>query len=157
RRAATRKPPGLAEVSARDARGMPCAAADAARNRARAIDLPCGRGPIIGVAGQVVPTSISTTVGALLAGQPVAAKPCRSEPITLPAGRQELLISPGAPFVVDGVQLAGPLASQLHTAAMVPAATDDWSADHRELDVPPSASSRVLVVPESINPGWTAR
>src|SRR6185369_6550662 len=37
------------------------------------------------------------------------------------------------------------------------APTDDWSADHRELDVPPSASSRVLVVPESINPGWTAR
>jgi arabinofuranan 3-O-arabinosyltransferase len=151
------KPPGLAEVSALDARGMPIAAADAARNRARAIDLPCGRGPIIGVAGQFVQTSIATTVGALLDGQPVVAKPCRSEPITLPAGQQELLISPGAPFVVDGVQLAGPLTSQLHTAATVPAATGDWSADHRELDVPPSQSSRVLVVPESINPGWTAR
>ena len=151
------KPPGLAEVSALDARGMPIAAADAARNRARAIDLPCGRGPIIGVAGQFVQTSIATTVGALLDGQPVAAKPCRSEPITLPAGQQELLISPGAPFVVDGVQLAGPLASQLHTAATIPAATGDWSADHRELDVSVSQSSRVLVVPESINPGWTAR
>jgi len=151
------KPPGLAEVSAVDARGAPIAAADAGRNRARVIDLPCGKGPIIGVAGQFVQTSVATTVGALLDGEPVAAKPCRSDPITLPAGQQELLISPGAPFVVDGVQLAGPLASQLHTAAMVPAATDDWSADHRELDVPPSASSRVLVVPESINPGWTAR
>ena len=151
------KPPGLAEVSALDARGAPIAAADAGRNRARVIDLPCGKGPIIGVAGQFVQTSVATTVGALLDGEPVAAKPCRSDPITLPAGQQELLISPGAPFVVDGVQLAGPLASQLHTAAMVPAATDDWSADHRELDVPPSASSRVLVVPESINPGWTAR
>ena len=151
------KPPGLAEVSALDARGAPIATADAGRNRARVIDLPCGKGPIIGVAGQFVQTSVATTVGALLDGEPVAAKPCRSDPITLPAGQQELLISPGAPFVVDGVQLAGPLASQLHTAAMVPAATDDWSADHRELDVPPSASSRVLVVPESINPGWTAR
>jgi arabinofuranan 3-O-arabinosyltransferase len=151
------KPPGLAEVSALDARGMPIAAADAARNRARAIDLPCGRGPIIGVAGQFVQTSIATTVGAVLDGEPVPARPCRSEPITLPAGEQELLISPGAAFVVDGVQLAGPLASQLHTAATVPASTGDWSADHRELDVPPSASSRVLVVPESINPGWIAR
>jgi arabinofuranan 3-O-arabinosyltransferase len=151
------KPPGLAEVSALDARGMPIAAADAARNRARAIDLPCGRGPIIGVAGQFVQTSIATTVGTLLDGQPVAAKPCRSEPITLPAGQQELLISPGAQFVVDGVQLAGPLAAQLHTAPTVPVATGDWSADHRELDVPPWQSSRVLVVPESVNPGWTAR
>jgi arabinofuranan 3-O-arabinosyltransferase len=151
------KPPGLAEVSALDARGTPIAAADAARNRARAIDLPCGRGPIIGVAGQFVQTSIATTVGAVLDGEPVPARPCRSEPITLPAGEQELLISPGAAFVVDGVQLAGPLASQLHTAATVPATTGDWSAEHRELDVPPSPSSRVLVVPESINPGWTAR
>jgi arabinofuranan 3-O-arabinosyltransferase len=151
------KPPGLAEVSALDVRGTPIAAADAARNRARAIDLPCGRGPIIGVAGQFVQTSIATTVGAVLDGQPVPARPCRSDPITLPAGEQELLISPGAAFVVDGVQLAGPLASQLRTAATVPAPTGDWSADQRELDVPPSASSRVLVVPESINPGWTAR
>jgi arabinofuranan 3-O-arabinosyltransferase len=151
------KPPGLAEVSALDARGTPIAAADAARNRARVIDLPCGRGPIIGVAGQFVQTSISTTVGAVLDGQPVPARPCRSEPITLPAGEQELLISPGAAFVVDGVQLAGPLASQLRTAATVPATAGAWSADHRELDVPASASSRVLVVPESINPGWTAR
>ena len=65
------KPPGLAEVSALDGRGAPIAAADAARNRARAVDLPCGRGPIIGVAGQFVQTSVATTVGALLDGEPV--------------------------------------------------------------------------------------
>ncbi|WP_235658590.1 alpha-(1-_3)-arabinofuranosyltransferase [Mycolicibacterium moriokaense] len=151
------KPPGLAEVSALDERGTPIAAADAARNRARAIDLPCGRGPIIGVAGQFVQTSIATTVGAILDGGPVPARPCGSGSIALPAGEQELLISPGAAFVVDGVQLAGPLAGQLRTAATVPASIGQWSADHRELDVAPSASSRLLVVPESINPGWTAR
>jgi arabinofuranan 3-O-arabinosyltransferase len=150
------KPPGLAEVAALDARGVPIAAADAARNRARGIGLPCGKGPIIGVAGQFIQTSVATTVGALLDGEPIAAKPCRSEPITLPAGLQELVISPGAAFFVDGVQLAGPLAGQLRTAATVPAAADNWSADHRELTVERSRASRVLVVPESINPGWTA-
>jgi arabinofuranan 3-O-arabinosyltransferase len=151
------KPPGLAEATALDARGAPIAAADAARNRERPIDLPCGRGPIIGVAGQFVQTSVATTVGALLDGDPVAARPCRAEPITLPAGQQELLISPGAAFVVDGVQLAGPLASQLRTAATTPAQTGAWGADHREVNVAPSQASRVLVVPESVNPGWTAR
>jgi arabinofuranan 3-O-arabinosyltransferase len=151
------KPPGLAEVAALDARGAPIAAADAARNRARAIELPCGKGPIIGVAGQFVQTSVATTVGSLLDGEPVVAKPCRSEPIMLPAGQQELLISPGGAFVVDGVQLAGPLANQLRTAPTVPAATGEWRADHRELTVALSEASRVLVVPESINPGWTAR
>ncbi|MDT5211114.1 MAG: arabinofuranan 3-O-arabinosyltransferase [Mycobacterium sp.] len=151
------KPPGLAEVAALDASGTPIAAADAAHNRARAIDLPCGRGPIIGVAGQFVQTSITTTVGAVLDGEPVPARPCGSGLIALPAGEQELLISPGAAFAVDGVQLAAPLASQLRTAATVPAPIGAWRADRRELDVAPSASSRVLVVPESINPGWTAR
>jgi arabinofuranan 3-O-arabinosyltransferase len=151
------KPPGLAEVTALDSKGTPIAAADAARNRERRIDLPCGRGPIIAVAGQFVQTSLTTTVGALLDGEPVAATSCQTEPITLPAGQQELLVSPGSAFVVDGVQLAGPLARQLPTAATVPAQTSAWRADRRELTVPPAEVSRVLVVPESINPGWTAR
>ena len=102
-------------------------------------------------------TSLNTTVGALLDGDPIPARPCRPEPITLPAGQQELLISPGAAFVVDGVQLAGPQASQLRTATTVPVDTGAWSADHRAVDVPASQASRVLVVPESVNPGWTAR
>ncbi len=151
------KPPGLAEVTALDRQGRPIAAADAARNRARAVALPCGRGPIIAVAGQFVQTSIDTTVGALLAGDPIPARPCQAAPITLPTGQQELLISPGAAFVVDGVQLVGPLGRQLAGAPTNPVETGTWTADHREVDVPASQSSRVLVVPESINPGWTAR
>ena len=150
------KPPGLAEVTALDARGAPIAAADAARNRARSIELPCGRGPIIGVAGQFVQTSISTTVGALLDGDPVPARPCQEGPIMLPAGQQELLISPGAAFIADGVQLAGPLAGRIRPAATVPAQTGAWSNADREVSVPASETSRVLVVAESINPGWVA-
>jgi arabinofuranan 3-O-arabinosyltransferase len=150
------KPPGLAEVSVIDGKGAPIAAADAARNRDRIIELPCGRGPIIGVAGQFIQTSVTTTVGALLGGGPVAARPCQGQPITLPAGEQELLISPGATFVADGVQLAGPRANEIRSAATVPAQASVWRADHRELTVTPSPASRVLVVPESVNPGWRA-
>ena len=123
----------------------------------RAVTLPCGRGPIIAVAGQFVQTSIDTTVGALLDGDPIPARPCQAAPIALPAGQQELLISPGAAFVVDGVQLVGPLGRQLRGAATDPVQTETWSADHREVDVPASQAARILVVPESINPGWTAR
>jgi len=150
------KPPGLAEITALDARGRPIAAADAARNRERLVRLPCGRGPIIAVAGQFVQTEIDTTVGALLDGDPIPAKACRPDPIALPSGQQELLISPGAAFVVDGVALVGPLGRQLPGAATDPVQTGTWSADHREVDVPASQASRILVVPESINPGWTA-
>jgi arabinofuranan 3-O-arabinosyltransferase len=151
------KPPGLAEVMALDAHGVPVAPADAAANRNRPVALPCGQGPIIGVAGQFVQTSLTTTVGALLDGVPIAAQPCRSGPINLPAGQQELLISPGPAFVVDGVLLAAPQAGEIGFAAKLSVKTGRWSADHREVDVPPSPASRLLVVPESANVGWSAR
>ncbi len=102
-------------------------------------------------------TSIDTTVGALLNGDPIPARPCQAAPIALPAGQQELLISPGAAFVVDGVQLVGPLGRQLAKAPTDPVEVAKWSSDHREVDIPASQASRILVVPESVNPGWTAR
>lgn len=150
------KPPGLAELTAIDVNGAPIAAADAAANRKRAVTLPCGQGPIIGVAGQFIQTSVRTTVGALLDGDPIPARPCRPGPIALPAGQQELLVSPGAAFIVDGVVLNTPVAGQLHTAATTPVDTPVWSPDRRQVELPASAASRVLVVPESVNPGWVA-
>ncbi|MCV7101259.1 alpha-(1-_3)-arabinofuranosyltransferase, partial [Mycobacterium palustre] len=99
------KPPGLAEVAVLGGDGGPIAPADAAGNRSREVTVGCGQGPVIAVAGRFVHTSIHTTAGALLDGGPVAALPCERDPIALPAGQQELLISPGAQFVVDGAQL----------------------------------------------------
>ncbi len=150
------KPPGLAEVAALDSAGKPIAAADAAANRNRRVDLPCGQGPVIGIAGRFVQTSVSTTVGDLLDGHPIAAQTCDRAPITLPAGPQELLISPGEAFIADGAQLAGPLAAGLTTAPTTAADVTTWEPDRREITVPRSPVTRVLVVPESVNPGWVA-
>jgi arabinofuranan 3-O-arabinosyltransferase len=151
------KPPGLAEVAALGADGAPVAPADAARNRSRQITVDCAHGAVIAVAGRFVHTSITTTVGALLDGQPIPAQPCDHQPITLPAGQQELLISPGDAFMVDGAQLSGPLAAELPSATVVPAEIGLWGVARREVRAPAAATSRVLVVPESINPGWVAR
>ncbi len=96
-------------------------------------------------------------MGALLDGVPVRAQPCDSEPIQLPAGQQELVISPGPQFVVDGAALAGPLAAQSTTATSTPVTTGAWGPARREVHVPEAKTSRVLVVPESINAGWVAR
>ncbi|HZQ30773.1 MAG TPA: hypothetical protein VFB19_03455, partial [Mycobacterium sp.] len=151
------KPPGLAEVAAIGSDGRPIAAADAARNRARPVDLGCGAGPMIAIAGRFIPTSIHTTVGALLSGQPIAAQPCQRDPIALPAGKQELLISPGEAFDVDGAQLLTPRASQLTTATKTAAPVGVWGPARREVRADPAPTERVLVVPESVNPGWVAR
>ncbi|MBX7431756.1 alpha-(1-_3)-arabinofuranosyltransferase [Mycobacterium sp. Y57] len=151
------KPPGLAEIVALDELGASIDAADAATNRDRSITLPCGRGPIIAVAGQFVQTSVATTVGDLLDNRPIPAQPCRGEPITLPAGQQELLISPGPALIVDGVTLDAPQAHEITPAVTAPVSTGGWRNDRRDVEVPPSETERILVVPESVNPGWTAR
>ncbi|OIN79218.1 alpha-(1-_3)-arabinofuranosyltransferase [Mycobacterium malmoense] len=154
------KPPGLAEVAVLGADGSPIAPADAARNRSRAITVGCDgdpRGPVVAVAGRFVHTSIRTTVGALLDGDPIAAVPCERDPIALPAGQQELLISPGAAFVVDGARLSMTNAAELPSVTTISTETRAWGPAHREVRAPPSATSRVLVIPESINPGWVAR
>jgi arabinofuranan 3-O-arabinosyltransferase len=107
-----------------------------------------------------VHTSIRTTAGALLDAEPVAAIACDRDPIALPAGQQELLVSPGDAFVVDGAQLLTPAAAELPASANpapVPAAAGAWGPDRREVRAPESATARVLVIPESINPGWVAR
>jgi len=150
------KPPGLAEVVALRPDGTAIAPADAARNRARAVAVGCDAGPVIAVAGRFLHTSVHTTVGALLDGGPVAATTCDPAPIMLPAGQQELVVSPGPAFVVDGARLDGPLGVEISGAATTPAPVTVWGSDRRQLEVPPSPIGRVIVVPESINRGWVA-
>ncbi|OBK27716.1 hypothetical protein A5659_07350 [Mycobacterium sp. 1165196.3] len=150
------KPPGLAEIAALGADGNPIAAPDPGRNRAREVTVGCERGPVIAVAGRFVHTAIHTTVGAILDDAPIAAVPCEHDPIELPAGQQELLISPGAQFVVDGAQLSAPVPAEAARPVRV-SSWRGWGPDRREVQAPASTTSRVLVVPESINPGWVAR
>ena len=157
------KPPGLAEITVLGADGSAIAPADADHNRSREIIVDCDHGPVIAVAGRFVHTSIRTTVGALLDGEPIAAVACERDPIALPAGQQELLVSPGTQFVVDGARLSvpgAPESPQLPSATIFPAAIPpggQWGPARRVVLAPASSTARVLVIPESINPGWVAR
>jgi arabinofuranan 3-O-arabinosyltransferase len=149
------KPPGLAEVAALGTDGAPIAPADASRNRGRDVTVDCEHGPILAIAGRFVHTEVHAGVGALLDGVPVTAAPCDSAPIELPAGQQELVVSPGPQFVVDGAELSGPAA--VPSAGSTPVETGAWGPARRDVHVGQAETSRVLVVPESINPGWVAR
>jgi arabinofuranan 3-O-arabinosyltransferase len=92
-----------------------------------------------------------------LDGEPVAAVACETAPIALPTGQQELLISPGAEFVVDGARLSVPGEAELPSARVASAPIGAWGPSRREVRAPASPTARVLVIPESINPGWVAR
>ncbi|HEX5142427.1 MAG TPA: alpha-(1-_3)-arabinofuranosyltransferase [Mycobacterium sp.] len=150
------KPPGLAEVVALRPDGTAIAPADAARNRTRAVTIGCDAGPVVGIAGRFVHTSIHTTVGELLDGGPIAATLCEHDPIAIPAGQQELVVSPGAAFTVDGARLTSLNAGKLPTATTTPVQTGSWGPDRRIVHLQASPAARVLVVPESKNPGWIA-
>src|SRR6201999_2677198 len=150
------KPPGLAEIAALGTDGRPIAAANAARNRTREVTVGGEQGPSPAIAARFAPTSANTSVGVRLDAARLPPHPWGAEPITLPTGQQELLVSPGPQFVVDGAELSGPLAAQSVTAPEKPAATGVWGPARREVRVPDGTTSRVLVVPESINTGWVA-
>ena len=154
------KPPGLAEVTALDGRGTPIAAADAARNRDPGHHAAVRQGPdhrrrrtVRPDLGRPPPSARCSTANPIAATAVPDATRSRCPP-----GEQELLISPGPAFVADGVQLAGPLA-----ADSAQRANDSRARPTQWQRRPPRGRrrrrrtrQRVLVVPESINPGWTA-
>ena len=119
------KPPGLAEVTALDPRGRPIAAADAARNSSAGGDAAVRQGTDHRRRGPVRADHDRHHGGCAARRRPRSAEPCQPGPIALPAGQQELIVSPGAAFVVDGIQLVGPRGRELPTAATSPVETGD--------------------------------
>ncbi|GGF93566.1 hypothetical protein GCM10007304_04320 [Rhodococcoides trifolii] len=161
---AQQQPPGLAEVAVRSGDSI---TTPIAPDPNRIVTLGCGFGPTLTIAGQQTRTAVITTAEKLLSGAPVRATICAgdtpvaadvSNPVPLPRGEQEVTVDPGPSFFVDSVHLrSAPLKA---TAAVGPqpvaAPSSVWSADERTVTVGESNSDRILVVPESTNPGWTA-
>ncbi len=124
----------------------------------RPVRLGCDAGLTMSVSGQVVPLRADTTVGALRSGAAVTAVPCG--PLALGRGEQELTVNAGPAFWVDGTELRTPRWSSADAAAETgyrTPAVDRWDATHRRVRVDAAPATRVLVVPESANPGWRAR
>lgn len=145
-------PPGISEI------GIEPAPADSGMRPDRVVDIGCDAGIGMTVSGRVIRLAARTTVGALRDGDPIVARPCSPDPVTIGAGEQELSVNPGAAFTVEQVALAAADSSALTATTPAPArpAVSDWSATHRVVDVTTAAAQRVLIVPESTNPGWQA-
>ncbi|MDS1114149.1 DUF3367 domain-containing protein [Gordonia westfalica] len=145
---ATAAPPGIAEVEVLPAPASPAAGGD------RVVEIRCTDGLGITAAGQVVGISARTTTAALRSGEPVVARACAPGELRLPAGQQEVSVTPGQAFTVDAVSLTAGA-----PVTGVPTTTPDlteWTAASRTVQIA-SGPERLLVVPESTNPGWIAR
>ncbi|PXW35711.1 UNVERIFIED_CONTAM: arabinofuranan 3-O-arabinosyltransferase [Williamsia faeni] len=121
----------------------------------RPIEVDCSSGPGLTISGGTERFSLKTTAGALRSGAPIAATPCGSAPLALPAGEQELAVNPGDAFSVAAVTLTATNA-QIPRAVPQPTDVTRWDATDRRVEVTAAAADRVLIVPESVNTGWEA-
>lgn len=139
-------PPGIAEVQVFPS---PATGTDADR----IVEIGCDAGIGLTAAGQVVRMSVRATASELRSGRPVVGRPCGDGRLVLPAGQQEVSVNPGDAFTVDAVSLVNgdPVSAPASTS---PAVTE-WSPVRRVVTVDAGAQ-RLLVVPESTNPGWQA-
>jgi len=115
---------------------------------------PCGSGPTVLVDDRLrIRTSVVTTVGALLRGEPAEARACGDgSGAGLPAGRVHLVVAPSSAFDVQTLRWA-PARS---TSTVAPPVVASWTADRRVVVVPPSVDARALELAENSNPGWVA-
>nr|WP_156354221.1 DUF3367 domain-containing protein [Gordonia sp. HS-NH1] len=140
-------PPGIAEVRVSPS---PPAGAD----EGRVVEIGCDAGIGLTAAGQVVRMSVRATAADLRNGQPVIGRPCGDGRLALPAGQQEVSVNPGDAFTVDALSLVN--GDAVSAPASVAPVVTEWSAVRRAVTVE-SGPERLLVVPESTNPGWQAR
>ncbi|NMD96856.1 DUF3367 domain-containing protein [Rhodococcus sp. BL-253-APC-6A1W] len=145
-------PPGIAEVTVRGDDG-PIGAQD--RIYDREVTVGCDDGPVVTVDGQPYRTSVTASVADLAAGAEVPATLCDTDAVGMNAGRVDVDVSPGTPFIVSRLQLTVP-GADAPAVSPVELETGAWSANLRELTVPASDEDRLVVIPESTNIGWVA-
>ncbi|MGW5633585.1 alpha-(1-_3)-arabinofuranosyltransferase domain-containing protein [Streptomyces sp. NPDC003832] len=143
-------PVGLTEayVPALDSYRTPKPEAD------RAFSLPCGKGPVVAVDGQLYETSAKGTVGDLMERRPVEVALCPESGLDLPAGKHRVEAGDAGPLTVTAVTLTrGEIAASPSSGREL--GVQDWLGDRRELTVGSGAAS-YLTTYENFNDGWRA-
>jgi arabinofuranan 3-O-arabinosyltransferase len=131
--------------------------ADVAAGPGTPVSIPCGAGPVVTVDGRQSQTSAETTIGDLRALRPVRLTGCAGEPSAdlgigphrLATARTDLLTVTAATLTRDG-------AAPSPVAGRTRADIGRWDAEHRTVRVAARDEPTLLVVPENVNPGWTA-
>ncbi|MFJ6660277.1 alpha-(1-_3)-arabinofuranosyltransferase family protein [Streptomyces sp. NPDC091377] len=145
-------PVGLTEayVPALDAYRTPQPKAD------RAFELPCGKGPVVAVDGQLYETSVQGTVADLTERRPVEVTLCGLDDnrVDLSAGEHRVLSGDsGALVLTDLTFTRGTAEPAAATGRQIE--IRDWLGDRRELAVGSGDASYVSTY-ENFNDGWKA-
>lgn len=121
------------------------------------VPLPCGSGPDVQVDGAVVETAATTTLGALMAVEPIPLEICSgSSEVDLAGGEHRLQATAGWLLAADSVTLTRAGTSTEPPPGRTPAERTRWDAEHRTVEVDARSEPTLLVVPENVNAGWVA-
>ena len=119
--------------------------------------LSCGQGPPVTLDGVAVPTSVSTSLRALMQLQPVEVSLCASS-VHLSAGAHSVEAETSSnPFAITSLVLQNTpslFASGYGFTART-ASLESWNASTRTIGVGPGATS-YLVLPQNYNAAWVA-
>jgi arabinofuranan 3-O-arabinosyltransferase len=113
----------------------------------RAAELECGSGPDVVVDGRVVRTAVTASPRELLDGDPVPARLCGTQVVTLPAGESTVTLRASDAFVAEELVLG----SAPREAARAARVTDE-SPTQSEVEV----STDYVAMRGNANPGWEA-
>lgn len=120
------------------------------------VEVPCGFGPQVQVAGQVYPTSVSGTRGQLIAGDALELKVC--ETISVPAGTVRARMIASSEFEPRSLRLtASGIGAPRSPHAAVGVDVISWQASDRMVTISePASQDAILAVRENANDGWVA-
>ncbi|GAA3845930.1 alpha-(1-_3)-arabinofuranosyltransferase family protein [Streptomyces phyllanthi] len=126
----------------------------------RAFSLPCGRGPVLAIDGELYETSAKGTVRDLRERRAVDVTLCRqreADPkLDLPSGTHRVEAGDGGPLAVTDVTLTrGTVSEPSSGTAGRELRVQDWLGDLREVSVGSGAAS-YLTTYENANDGWKA-
>jgi arabinofuranan 3-O-arabinosyltransferase len=120
------------------------------------VSIGCGGGIALSIDGRVVPLHVTADRAAILAGAPVDATPCPTQPLDLAPGSHRVTLAADDRALPVSVTLArsgvalstrAPDAGSLHVRS--------WAATDRSVRVD-TAAAALLVVRENANDGWQA-
>lgn len=120
------------------------------------VEVPCGAGPTLTLAGETIDLTATTTVADLVAGRPIALGVCGDGQVTLPAGEVSLEVADtGGLIAVDQVIVGSPplVGGGVPTARGLD--IGGWGPSKRQVTVT-GGPANLLVVNEVANPGWEA-
>ncbi|UXX93269.1 hypothetical protein N7U49_15725 [Streptomyces sp. AD2-2] len=127
-------------------------------NPSRPFTLPCGKGPVVAVDGELYATSVQGTVGDLTARREVQVTPCQQGTsegsLELTSGAHRVEAGDAGPLTLTDMTLTRGTLTQ-PTATTRQLTIQDWLGDRREVTAGAGAAS-YLTTYENYNTGWKA-